>query len=48
MKNDYKSKSIDYIVYAKIGGKVYVFPNKNYEVSGGGSEVTHFEKPRIY
>jgi len=50
MKNDYKrkDKSIDYIVYAKIGGKVYVFPNKNYEVSGGGSEVTHFEKPRIY
>lgn len=50
MKNDYKrkSKGIDYIVYAKIGGKVYVFPNKNYEVGGGGSEVTHFEKPTIY
>ncbi len=48
MKKDYKSKKIDYIVYAKIGGKVYVFPNKNYEVGGGGSEVTHFEKPTIY
>lgn len=48
MKNDYKSKSIDYIVYAKINGKVYVFPNKNYEVGGGGSEVVHFEEPTIY
>ena len=48
MKKDYKSKKIDYIVYAKIGGKVYVFPNKNYEVSGGGKEVIHFEEPTIY
>jgi hypothetical protein len=50
MKNDYKrkSKGINYIVYAKIGGEVYVFPNKNYEVGPGGSEVIHFEKPEEY
>jgi hypothetical protein len=50
MKNDYKrkSKKIDYIVYAKIGGEVYVFPNENYEVGPGGSEVIHFEKPTEY
>jgi hypothetical protein len=48
MKSYYKGKRIDYIVYARRGGEVYIFPNKNYEVGGDGREVIHFEKPTIY
>lgn len=48
MKDYYKGKKIDNIVYARRGGEVYVFPNKNYKVGGGGREVIHLEEPTIY
>ena len=47
MREDYKRKDIDYIVYGSKGGKVYVFPNKKYYVKNRG-EVLHFEEPKIY
>lgn len=44
---DYTQKNIDYIVYGKKDGEVYVFPNKNYDVINTG-EVLHSESPKIY
>jgi len=47
MTNDYKNKSIDFIVYGNSDGKIYVFPNKNYDVKNH-TEVEHYEEPQLF
>jgi len=48
MNNRYKGKNLQYIAYGTNGNKVYVFPNRNYNVSDSGYVVEHYEDPLIY
>ena len=47
MNNRYKGKNLQYIAYGTNDNKVYVFPNKNYNVSNS-RYVEHDEEPQIY
>lgn len=47
MNNKYKGKNLQYIAYGTKDNKVYVFPNKNYNVSNS-KYVEHDEDPLIY
>ena len=47
MSNTYRSKNIDFIVYGNSDGKIYVFPNKNYDVKNH-TEVEHYVEPQVF